>query len=79
MMFKVMSRVTPNLWHVDHFNTESEARTAANHAFKTSAYQVELYRKDRVGYSLIKKARQTMKQAAQRAGEWMAEDAPYFN
>lgn len=77
-MYKVMSRVTPNLWHEDHFDTESEARAAANHAFKTGAYQVELYRKDRTGYTLVKNARQTMKQAAQRCGEWMAEDAPNF-
>lgn len=78
-MFKVMSRVTPNLWHEDHFETESEARSAANNALKTGAYQVELYRKSRTGYILVKKARQTMKQAAQRCGEWMAEDMPDFN
>ena len=73
MMFKVMSRVTPNLWHADHFDTESEARAAANHAFRTGAYQVELYRKDRNGYILLKKARQPMKKAAQLCGEWMAD------
>lgn len=72
-MFKVMMRVTPDLWHEDHYPTENEARAAANHAFKTGAYQVELYRKTRSGYILVKKARQTMKQAAQRCGEWMAE------
>lgn len=77
-MYKVMSRVTPNLWHTDYYNTENEARAAANHAFNTGAYQVELYRKSRTGYVLVKKARQTMKQAAQRCGEWMAKDAPYF-
>lgn len=54
-MFKVMSRVTPNLWHEDSFSTEAEARAAANHAFKTGAYQVELYRKSRTGHILIKK------------------------
>lgn len=77
-MFKVLYRVTRNLWHEDYYDTESEARAAANHAFKTGAYQVELYRKTRNGYVLVKKARQTMKQAAQRCGEWMAEDAPCF-
>ncbi len=78
-MFKVLSRVTRNLWHEDHFDTETEARVAANHAFKTGAYQVELYRKSRVGYVLVQKARQTMEQAARRCGEWMAEDAPFFD
>ena len=72
-MFKVIIRVTPKYWYEDHFNTENEARSAANHAFKTGAYQVELYRKTKSGYILVKKARQTMKQAAQRCGEWMAE------
>lgn len=72
-MFKVLYRVTPNLWHADHYPTESEARAAANHAFKTGAYQVELYRKSRNGYDLVKKARQPMKQAAQRCGEWLAD------
>lgn len=77
-MFKVMSRVTPNLWHEDHFATESEARASANHAFNTGAYQVELYRKDREGYVLVKKARQTMKQAVERWAEQVVEDAPSF-
>lgn len=77
-MYMVLSRVTRGLWHEDHYDTESEARAAANHAFKTGAYQVELYRKSRTGYVLVKKARQTMKQAAQQCGEYMAEDAPYF-
>lgn len=78
-MFKVMSRVTANLWHEEQFDTESAARAAANHAFNTGAYQVELYRQSRCGYVLVKKARQPMRQAAQRCGEWMAEDAPDFN
>jgi hypothetical protein len=78
-MFKVMIRVTPNLWHEEHFDTEHEARLAANHAFKTGAYQVELWRKSRSGYVLVKKARMTMKEAAQRCGGWMAADAPNFN
>ena len=73
-MFKVMIRVTPNIWHEDHFDTESEARTAANHAFTHGAYQVELYRKSRIGYDIIKRARQTMKQAAERAGRTMADE-----
>lgn len=73
-MFKVLMRVTPNVWHEEHHNTESEARKAANNAFKSGAYQVELYKKDnRCGYVLIKKARQTMKQAAQKCGEYLAE------
>lgn len=78
-MFKVMSRVTRNLWHEDCFGTEAEAGAAANRAFKTGAYQVELYRKSRDGYVLVQKARQTMEQAARRCGEWMAEDAPFFD
>ena len=52
-MFKVMSRVTKNLWHEDYFETESEARAAANHAIKTGAYQVELYRKSGIGYTQV--------------------------
>ena len=73
-MFKVMARVTPNLWHEEHYKTESEARAAANHAFKSGAYQVELYKKDsRCGYVAIKKARQTMKEAAKKCGEYLAE------
>lgn len=75
-MYKVLSRVTRDLWHEDHYETESEARAAANHAFKTGAYQVEVYRKCRTGYALVQKARQTMKQAAQRCGEFLAEDVP---
>ena len=78
-MFKVMMKVTEGYWHTDVFDNESEARTCANHAFKTGAIQVELYQKSRHGYTLIKKARQSMKQAAERCGHWMAEDAPYLN
>lgn len=72
-MYKVFYKVTAHLWHEDHYPTESEARAAANHAFTTGAIQVELYRKTRNGYELVKKARQTMKQAAKRCGEYMAE------
>ena len=75
-MFKVLSRVTRNLCHEDHFDTEAEARAAANHAYLTGAYQVELYQKTRTGYVLIQVARQTMQQAAKRAGEWLASDLP---
>ena len=78
-MFKVMSKITNGYWHTDVFENEAEARACANHAFETGAIQVELYRKTRDGYTLIKKARQSAKQAAERCGRWMAEDAPYFN
>ena len=44
-MFKVLMRVTPSVWHEEHYTTESEARKAANNAFKSGAYQVELYKK----------------------------------
>jgi hypothetical protein len=73
-MFKVLYRVTAHLWHEDHYPTENEARAAANHAFTHGAYQVELYRKTRYGYDLVKKARQTMKQAAETAGRTMADE-----
>lgn len=77
-MFKVLSKITKGYWHTDVFDDESEARAFANHAFKTGAIQVELYRKTRDGYSLVKKARQSAKQAAERCGSWMTEDAPSF-
>ena len=72
-MFKVMSRIVNGVWHVDVFESESEARAAANHAFKTGAAQVELYRKTRDGYVLIKEVRQSARQAAESCGQWMAE------
>lgn len=72
-MFKVMSRTVNSCWHVDVFDSELEARAAANHAFKTGAAQVELYRKTRDGYELIKEAKQSAKQAAESCGRWLAE------
>lgn len=72
-MFKVMSKITNGYWHTCNYPTETEARAAANHAFETGAMQVELYRKTREGYVIIKKARQTAKEAAAHCGCWMAD------
>ena len=64
-MFKVMYKVAGH-WTVEHFDNENEARNRANWAFTTGAVQVELYRKSRVGYEIVKKVRQTVKQAVER-------------
>ncbi len=80
-MFKVKRCVSiiPHLWHKNAFiEPKTVARDSANHAFEIGEHKVELPKKSREGYTIIKKAIQLLKQSNQRCGEWMAEDAPCF-
>ena len=79
-MFMVMTvHVSNGVWHEEHFEQESDAKAYANHAFKNGlGTTIELWRKTRSGYELVKKARLTKKEATARFSEYVAEDAPYF-
>ena len=77
-MFKVMSRAYHQVWHEKHFSNEQEAREYANKEFKTGAADIELYKKDREGYKLLKGIHVNKKQAVENFASFVTEDAPCF-
>jgi hypothetical protein len=76
--YKVMSKAGANLWHVEHFATEREARAYANECYMTGCNIIEIYVKTRHGYELICSHKEHWKTSVERMAEKWAEDAPYF-
>lgn len=76
--YKVMSKAGANVWHVEHFATESEARAYANECYMTGCNIIEIYVKTRRGYELICSHKERWETAVERMAEKWAEDAPYF-
>lgn len=78
MKFKVMSKAGANVWHVEHFATEKEARAHANQEYKAGCNIIELYGETRTGYRLICSHREHWKKAVERVAEEWAKDFPGF-
>lgn len=78
MKYKVMSKAGANVWHVEHFATEKEARDYANQCYISGCNIIELYVETRSGYKMIGSHREHWKSAVNRMAVQWAEESPCF-
>ena len=78
MKYKVMSKAGANVWHVEHFATEKEAREYANQCYFSGCNIIELYFETRSGYKLLRSHHEHWKNAVNRMAAKWADESPCF-
>lgn len=74
--FKVMIKTIGGSWHEEFFVCESAARKYANFSFISGCLTVELYRRTRNGYSLVKSVEIPKETAVERKKKYVMQIAP---